>query len=264
MMKYRRQEYLVMNNTIMNDITMTGQNDTGILTDKICQIYASNPLIAEDRIERFLEESLSDSSHEQKLKSIKALICEFSTDISYSDSDVNIDPEILTRIFSFLLGKKVSQADLQSTELLQRLADSLNTIFDMLNRLVGLINMTFLGQHEGIETIRQVIGFHLEGEGKSMSLESYLGQINKAFLISQKAFKEAAEKKVNEILTELAPEKISESLDSGFMFGKNRKSKSYELYTHKYNTFKNWFDSGRFMEEFLREFENNCQRLFSQ
>lgn len=247
-----------------NDNTTTSQLNIGFLSSKIRQIHSSNPSLAEDRIEKFLEDSFPGFSHDQKIKSLEALIKEFKEDISYSDNDVDIDPEILTRIFSFLLGKKVSLADLQSTKLLQRLADSLNTIFDMLNRLIGVINMTFLGQHDGIETIRQVIGFHLEGEGHSRSLESYLGQINKAFLISQNAFKIAAEKKVKEILTELAPEKISESLDSGFMFGKNKKSKSFELYTQKYDAFRDWIDSGRFMEEFLREFENNCQRLFSQ
>lgn len=247
-----------------NNNTTACQPDIGLLSSKICQIYASNPSLAEDRIEKFLEDSFPDFSHDQKIKSLKALIEEFKEDISCPDNDVNIDPEILTRIFSFLLGKKVSLADLQSTELLKRLAGSLNTIFDMLNRLIGIINMTFLGQHDGIETIRQVIGFHLEGENHSRSLESYLGQINEAFLISQKAFKIAAEKKVKEILMELAPEKISESLDSGFILGKSRKAKSFDLYTHRYNSFKEWFDSGRFMEEFLREFENNCQRLFSQ
>lgn len=247
-----------------NDNTITSQLNIDLLSSKIRQIYSSNPSLAKDHIEKFLEDSFPDFSHDQKIKSLEALIDEFKEDTSFSDNNENIDPEVLTRIFSFLLGKKVSLADLQSTEHLQRLADSLNTIFDMLNRLIGVINMTFLGQHDGIETIRQVIGFHLEGETHSRSLESYLGQINEAFLISQKAFKIAAEKKVKGILMELDPEKISESLDSGFMLGKSRKAKSFDLYTNKYNTFKDWFESGRFMEEFLREFENNCQRLFSQ
>jgi len=247
-----------------NDNTTTSQLDIGLLSSNIRQIYSSDPSVAEDQIEKFLKDSFPDFSHDQKVKSIEALIDEFKKDISSPDYEENIDPEVLTRIFSFLLGKKVSLDDLQSTEHLQRLADSLNTIFDMLNRLIGVINMTFLGQHDGIETIRQVIGFHLEGENQSRSLESYLGQINDAFLISQKAFKIAAEKKVKEILLELDPENISNSLDSGFMLGKSRKAKSFDQYTYKYSTIKEWLDSGRFMEEFLREFENNCQRLFSQ
>ena len=247
-----------------NDNEMTDLLDISLLSDKIRRIYSSDPSIAEDSIENFLKESFPDFSQEKKIKGLEALIDEFLEDITYPENDVNIDPEILTRIFSFLLGKKISQADLQSAELLQRLADSLNTIFDSLNRLVGVINMTFLGQHDGIETIRQVIGFHLEGDNQSGSLETYLGQINKAFLISQKAFKIAVENKVKEILAELSPEKISELSDSGFIFGKNKKAKSFDMYTNKYNTFNDWFESGRFMEEFLREFENNCQRLFSQ
>jgi hypothetical protein len=180
-----------------NNKTTNHQLDVSLLSGKIRQIYASNPALAEDCIEEFLEDSLPDLSHEQKMKGLAALIKEFEADVACLGNDV-IDPEILTRIFSFLLGKKVSLADLQSAELLQRLADSLNTIFDVLNRLVDVINTTFLGQHEGMATIRQVIGFHLEGEDQSRSLESYLGQINKAFLISQKAFKIAAERFQNQ------------------------------------------------------------------
>ncbi len=247
-----------------NDNPMTGEPDINMLSSKIRQIYSLNPSLSKTQIETFLKDSLQEFSYDQKIKCLEVLIDKFNEDFSCSETDANIDPEILTRIFSFLLGKKVTLADLHSDELLQRLADSLNTIFDMLNQLIGVINMTFLGQHDGIETIRQVIGFHLEGENQSRSLEGYLGQINKAFLISQEAFKIAAEKKVKEILLELAPEKISESLDSGFKFGKSRKAKSFDMYTYRYETFKEWFDSGRFMEEFLREFENNCQRLFSQ
>ncbi|MBN1850103.1 MAG: hypothetical protein JW932_16135 [Deltaproteobacteria bacterium] len=243
---------------------MTHHHDTGQLVKDISQLYASDTQRAEKLIEDYLENMLSDLSCEEKIKTLEILLDQFRSCTSFPHHEMNIDPEILSRIFSFLLGKKVTQADLGSEELLQRLAESLNTIFDVLNRLVSVINMTFLGRRDGIETIRQVIGFHLEGEGQSRSLESYLDQINKAFLIAQKAFKIAAEKKVLEILVEMDPEKMTDSLDKGFRLGKSRKAESFDLYTHKYNAFKNWFDSGRFMEELLREFENNCQRLFVQ
>ena len=41
-----------------------------------------------------------------------------------------------------------------------------------------------------------------------------------------------------------------------------RKAESFELYAQKFEAFKDYFESGRFMEELLREFENNCQKLF--
>lgn len=243
---------------------MDAQKDLNQLAKQIRQIHASDRLHAEDRIEEFLESSLAGVSRDEKMRIVGELVSRFEANRVHCAEDVTVDREILTRVFSFLLGKKVSQADLSSAELLQRLADSLNTIFNMLNQLVSVINMTFLGQHEGIETIRQVIGFHLEGENQSRSLESFLGQINKAFLTAQQAFKIAAEKKVKEILVELDPERIAASAGGGFKLGRLRKAESFDLYTNKFKAFKDWLESGRFMEELLREFENNCQKLFLQ
>lgn len=229
------------------------------LADRIRQIHASDPLGAEKAIEGFLEGSLAGIPKDEKIKVLGELIRNFESSVA---GEVCMDQVVLTRICSFLLGKKVSQAELSSAELLQRLADSLNTIFDMLNQLVSVINRTFLGERQGVETIRQVIGFHLEGEDNAKSLESFLGQINKAFLSAQEAFKMATEKKVREILVEFDPEQIARASGGRFKLGPMRKAESFELYADKFKTLRKWFDSGRFMEEVLREFENNCQKLF--
>ncbi|MBW1856778.1 MAG: hypothetical protein JRI42_00650 [Deltaproteobacteria bacterium] len=234
------------------------------MANEIRQIYGQDTLHAESRIEELLESSFDGIVSNEKIALLDELISKFKPTDPCTAEEVNVDQEILSRIFSLLLGKKVTQADLSSAELLQRLADSLNTMFDMMNQLVGVINKTFLGQHEGIETIRQVIGFHLEGQNQSQSLENYLGQISKAFLTTQQAFKVAAEKKVKEIMIELDPERIAASQSSGFKLGRLRKAESFELYATKFKAFKDWIDSGRFTEELLREFENNCQKLFLQ
>lgn len=244
---------------------MAERHLTDQLADSIRQIYHSDRLRAENRIEALLESSLSGEPVAEKIEILDELASKFGRRDARSLENVNVDQEVLTRIFSFLLGKKVSQAELSSGELLQRLADSLNTIFDMLNQLVSVINRTFLGEREGEETIRQVIGFHLEGDNHTTgSLESYLGQINKSFLIVQQAFKLAAEKKMKEILAELEPDRIAASTGGGFKFGSRRKAERFELYTQKYGTFKKWVDSGRYVEELLREFEKNCQNIFNQ
>ena len=241
---------------------MTEEHDLEALANEIRQIYAAGKPGTGNLIEQFLETSLNGISSDDKVKVLGQLASKFEqTDVCRAE-EINVDQEILIRIFSFLLGKKVTEADLCSAELLQRLADSLNTMFDMLNQLVGVINMTFLGQHEGIETIRQVIGYHLEGDKQSRSLQTYLGQISKAFLTAQRAFKVAAEKKVKEIMVELDPEQIAASQEGGFKLGRLRKAESFDLYVQKFEAFKGYFESGRFMEELLREFENNCQKLF--
>lgn len=234
------------------------------LADEIRQIYTSDRLQAENLIEQFLKNTIGDISHDDKLEIINKLAGKFKVNRPFTLENQNLDQEVLTRIFSLLLGRTVLQAELSSDELLQRLADSLNTIFDMLNQLVSVINRAFLGQPEGAETIRQMIGFHIEGNDNTRSLEGYLGQITRAFLTAQQAFKYAAEKKMNEILVELEPEGITASASGGLKFGSRRKAKHFELYAEKYKVFKKWVDSGRYVEELLREFENKCQQIFLQ
>ena len=236
-------------------------------TNEIRKIYKSDCLQAETLIETYLEEKLKEFSDSEKLMLLEKLTTEFNAESNIGVSSKynelnNIDEEVLPRLFSLLLGKKVSLTDLSSTELLQKLAESLNTIFDALNQVVGVINTTFLGESTGDETIRQVIGFHLEGgESHARSLESYLGQIKKAFLIAQQAFKEAAHTEMSEILQELDPDQIKAADSGGFRFGPFQKAELFEIYEKKFYTCKKWFDSGRFMEKFLREFEKNSQKL---
>ncbi|MCD4786772.1 MAG: hypothetical protein K8R09_00970, partial [Desulfobacterales bacterium] len=84
----------------------------------------------------------------------------------------------------------------------------------------------------------------------------------KAFLIAHQAFKEAAHTEVGEILHELEPDQIKTAGSGGFKFGPFQKAEFFEVYEKKFYTCKKWFDSGRFMEKFLREFEKNSQKLF--
>ena len=91
--------------------------------------------------------------------------------------------------------------------------------------------------------------------------QKHLGQIQKAFLTTQQAFKNAAHARVREILDELDPGKISASGGGGLKFGPLRKAECFEIYESKFRSCKKWFESGRFMEDFLREFEKNCQKL---
>ena len=250
---------------MIRDRGMNNQISIEQLSNEIRKIYKSDRLHAETLIETYLEERLKEFSDSKKLTLLERLTAEFNIAISsrYSGLNIDEDEEVLTRLFSLLLGRRISQADLSSTELLKKLAESLNTIFDALNQVVGVINTTFLGECTGDETIRQVIGFHLEGgESHARSLESYLGQIEKAFLIAHQAFKEAAHTEVGEILHELDPDQIKAAGSGGFKFGPFQKAEFFEIYEKKFYTCKKWFDSGRFMEKFLREFEKNSQKLF--
>ncbi len=240
---------------------MTDQISFDHLIDEIGRIYRTGAPQAGSEIEAFLEKSLQELTFDERLAFLDRLIAGFGDTNSSTDVVMGSEDEVLSRVFSLLLGRKVSKADLSSSELLERLASSLNTIFDSLNQLVGLINSTLSGQGVGEQTIRQVIGVHLEGGDQTKSLEGYLGQIKEAFLVTQQAFKKAAYSKVGQILSELDPKVISEAGSGGFKFGALRKAEFFDTYKEKYNKTRKWFESGRFIEELSREFEKKSQQL---
>lgn len=222
-------------------------------------IYEADPDNAERRIESMLTSRLSDFPPHESRVVMQKLIQQFRLPRTENGT---MDSEIMTRVFSLLLGRKVSQDDLTSAELLERLAQSLNTIFDALNKLISVINMSFSSDDNGEDqTIRQFIGFHLEGEDQTQSLEDYLGQINQAFLKTHEAFKKAAHKQVERILLALDMEQVEKERSSGLRIGPLRKAEDYQILKEKIERIRKWFQSGRSTEDLLREFEKNCQTL---
>ena len=241
---------------------MSDQSLAHQLTDEIRSIYAADPQGAKQAIEKHLKGRLAGKDEERR--AVAQLVLEDLSPGS-ANSETIEDKEILTRVFGLLLGRRVTPDDLSSAELLGRLAQSLNTIFDSLNQLISVINMTFSPDDgKGEQTIRQVIGFHLEGEDQTKSLEAYLGQINQAFLTTQEAFKKAARTKVAQILQALDPEKVAAERGGGLKIGPMRKAEDFDILKEKIDRIQRWFDSGRFMEDYLREFERNCESLSTQ
>ena len=103
-----------------------------------------------------------------------------------------------------------------------------------------------------------------EGEGEGRSLEAYLDQISNAFLTAQQSFKEAAYAKVKQVLAVLDPEQLASELGKGLKFGPMKKAEMFDIYEERYEKIQKWFSSGPFMEDFLREFEKNCQTKFGK
>lgn len=228
------------------------------LSTDIRGLFEADPDNAPERIERMLKARLSDYSLEESTAALEQLIQRFRSPQMESAAD----SEIMARVFGLLLGHKVETEDLSSEELLERLAQSLNTIFDSLNKLISVINMSFSSNYGAEDqTIRKFIGFHLEGYDQTKSLEEYLGQINQAFLNTHEAFKKAAHKQVERILTALDIDQVAKERGSGFKIGPLRKAEDYEILKGKIERIRKWFSTGRCMEDFLREFEKNCQSL---
>jgi hypothetical protein len=233
------------------------------LADEIRMIYESDPLRAETLIETDFLQRWKRQPQVERMALLETLLHQFEVSNPQMNVDFHLDREGFSRLFSLLLGKNVSTADLSSTELLEKLAHSFSTIFNTLNQIVGVIHATLLGEREELETIRHIIGSDLEREGGTEALQSYLDQIQKAFLVAHQALKKAAQVKMSEILTELDPNRIELAGGRGLKFGPLRKAELFEIYKEKYSKCKDWFESGRFMEELLREFEKTCQKLYN-
>ncbi len=233
-----------------------------MLTPEIRTICQSDPLRAETLIEAYLGQVWKGSSTAEKITLLEELIRQFETISPRTRPDVDIESKEFSRLFSLLFGERISVPDLSSAELMEKLAHSLNTIFDSLNQIIRVIHVTLLGQKPELETIRHIIGSQLEEETKTDSLQIYLAQIQEAFLIAHKAFQEASHAKIGEILRELGPERLESEPVGGLKFGPLRKAELFERYKERFQAFKNWFDSGRFDEELLREFEKTCQKRY--
>ena len=236
------------------------------LTQEIRSIYQSDPLRAETLIEAYLEQVWEEAAAE-KITLLEALIHQFEIGPSRARPEIDLESKEFSRLFSLLLGERVSALDLSSGELIEKLASSLNTIFDSLNQIIRVIHVTLLGQKPELETIRHFIGSQLgsqlEREEQTNSLQHYLAQIQEAFLIAHKAFQEASHAKMGEILKELGPERLESDLAGGLTFGPFRKAELFKIYQERFLKFKKWFESGRFSEELLREFEKTCQKLYN-
>jgi hypothetical protein len=231
------------------------------LAQEIKGIYRSDPSHSPILIEKNLGERLKGFSPIERLNLLENLLRQFEDKDPQMPFGPGLEQEEFSRVFSFLLGRKISTTDLSSAELLEKLAHSLKTIFDTINRTVGVIYSTLLGRRVELETIRQIIVSGLEREKEMDSLQDYLNQIQEAFLLSHQAFTQAARAKVGEILMTLDPDGLK-PLRRGWKFGPFRKAELFEIYQERMSKFKEWFESGRFMDELLREFEKNCQKSF--
>ncbi len=237
------------------------------MEDSMIKIFQEQSDNADLPINDYLENELKALDPEDRIDVLDRLIDRFDSPDNEDakrgvekQNALTIDDHVLARVIKLLLGHDIAKVNLSSEELLESLVESINTVFESLNQLISVINTTLVGKQDSDETIRQVIGYHLEGSSQAKTLESYIGQIGKAFFASQEASKKAAHAKVMQILEELSPEKIKKEADVSIL-SPMRKSKYYEVYELKFRKFEKWFESGRFMESFLREFERNCQKI---
>jgi hypothetical protein len=229
------------------------------LADAIRGVYAADPSGAGEAIEKFLSAELAGMDPAGRLEVLDRLGRVFPAEGPHRSEGSG--GGLMDRLVPLLLGRDISAASLSNEELVDRLSASLNTVFTTLNDLIRLINATLGGTPEHDETIRQIIGESIEGSSEAQTIEAYLGQIRKAFLAAQESSKEAARTMVGHILTELDPKAMDQG-GGGFRIGPLKKAEGFDLFEERYKRVKKWFDSERFLLDFLRQFEKNCQKSF--
>ncbi len=218
--------------------------------------------VTEENVERFLDDRLTGVSLSEKLRIIERLMGRFEDSGSERKRSLDLKQEDAERLFTLMLGPGFGGSDHLSGDLPERLVDSVNTVFDSLNQIIGVIHNTLLGRKPELETIRHVIGSQIEqGEG-AKSWEIYLNQIKQAFLASHNAFQQSACSIVKEMLCALDPDVLANVPKPGLKFGPLRKAEIFDAYRDKYGECRRWFDEGHFSEKLLREFEKICQRSF--
>ncbi len=232
------------------------------LSKEVKAIYTSDPSRSELLMEKYLEEKLKGFPPADKIATLEKLAHQFGNEDSPIQANLIAPPEEFSSLFSLLLGHRISSTDLCSAEFWQKFASSLNTVFDTLNQIIGVIHATLLGRKAELETIRQIIGSSLEKEGKPESLLGYLDQIREAFLVSHRAFQQAALDRMKAVLSELDPKRLEAEGKGGLKFGPFLKAELFDSYKEKFKKIGSWMDSDRFREELLREFEKNCQKLY--
>ena len=236
----------------MQDILQTLQDAAKRSDEPVSQVEAS------------LLEMFQGLSSKERLAALDELIAALDKKPQPAPVMEESDSQALGQLVNLLLGHDEVVASANSEELLERLVAALNTVFDSLNELILGINTTFMGEGVADQTIRLVIRSNMQGDGEPMQLQNYLSQVKQAFSVMYEAFKQAAHKKMSEVLEDIAPTQLEAQVNGGLKMGPFRKAELFELYEQKHQTLDNWLQKGLFMEALLREFEKISQTLYTQ
>jgi len=230
-----------------------------LLVDELKRVYSRDPQNGALLIEEFLTEKLSGFSQEQKLailKNIRSFFPSHNTENGFNAS------QLMPLLSSFILGESLSDGEISPEELADKMISALNKLFETLNEVMSVINNVIIGQDLQLATIRQVLGKCMDGDNES--LDAYLHRIKEVFLVAYEAFQKSSEVQIAKLLKELDPMQLEEELSTNLKFGALRKAALYEIYCDKFKKCEEWFNSARFKQDLLREFENKCQEILTQ
>ena len=234
-----------------------------LLTAEIKKTYLADEANGAGNVEERLNQTFANCSPSERSYFLEELISAFSQNSGTDAAVSEIPLDDYNNLLTMLLGKEILKKKLPPQEMVAQLATAVNTVFDSVNTLVGGLNATLIGNVESEETIRVLIRSSIDADEGIGALKKFLDQTGEFFAIALKAYKEAARVKIGEILDELNPERLEEESGGKMKFGPLHKSHLYDCYLDKYNTLQNWERSGLLLEAFMKEFEKNCQNLYS-
>ncbi len=232
------------------------------LEREIRDVAISEPSNIDVVLKEYIEKRLSTLSIEERIEVLEGLVERFKRDKNDQIKDTAMHTDGLTGLVSLFLGEKVSLQSLSQAELSEKLANSLNTVFDKLNHIIGIINAKLQGQKEGQETIRLIISSHIKGGARDDLLHNYLDQIKDAFLISHEAFSTAVYETVKKVISGLDPQELYKTGGGSMEFWPFKEAKLFEIYKDRFKACSEWVESNRFKEDFLREFERACENIY--
>ncbi len=240
---------------------MTFHHDHPGLVSTIRTLYRQNPAEAVTTITKYLQQELSSNSKQEQQQILANIQSAFTADNTQHLQAKQVANDQFLHFCSLLLGKQIEKERIHEEQLQQQLNRALTAIFETLNHLIRTINLTLYNNSSSQETIRYLIGEQLDGSGDTSSLETHLLQIHTAFATSHKAFRRTMQKTVEKILEELSPEKLSAKRTSHASFNPLKKMDDFKQYRKTYADCREWYDSGRCVEEFLRTFERECTAI---
>jgi len=243
----------------------TNDNRLNQLAMEIRAAYPAYGANGADVVEKRIKEAFAASTPSEKKEDLEKLINLFQQSSTVkAPVESGFPVEEYNKLLTMLLGKEILQKNLPPSELIEQLAAAVNTVFDSVNSLVGGINAVLMSSSDTEETIRVVIRSSLDADEGIGALKKFLDRTGEFFAIALKAYKEAARVKIAEILEELNPERLDDGSAGKMKFGPLYKAQLYECYQDKFKTLQNWQRSGLLLEAFMKEFEKNCQNLYSK
>jgi len=205
----------------------------------------------EESVEELLAERLADRKPDERVAEIRRLA---GTSSASNGADVD---RLLRQVFRE--DQQIAFDD--DAERVDRLAEALNLVFDALNRLIAVIDGTLHGL-DPQSTIRHYVGAHMSGEGEAPSLNDRIDRIQEAFSVSHTAYQSAVKRQAVALLDRLDPEAIQ--AEGNLKFGPFGKADRFRAFEATHRACRDWVESPKFRDEFLREFERNIRKQFAE